>query len=108
MIEPTESETLYELDRFCDAMVAIRGEIDEVANGTWPVDRSPLRFAPHTAEDLIGDWDRPYSREIGAYPVASLRVAKYFPPVSRIDGAAGDRNLVCSCEPLEAYAATLS
>ena len=108
MIEPTESETLYELDRFCNAMIAIKGEIDEVANGTWSVDQSPLRFAPHTAEDLIGDWDRPYSREIGAYPVASLRAAKYFPPVSRIDGAAGDRNLVCSCEPLEAYAATLS
>jgi glycine dehydrogenase len=107
MIEPTESETLDELDRFCDAMIAIKGEIDDVANGTWPIHQSPLRFAPHTAEDLIGDWDRPYSREIGAYPVASLRATKYFPPVSRIDGAAGDRNLVCSCEPLEAYAATL-
>jgi glycine dehydrogenase len=107
MIEPTESEPLAELDRFCDAMIAIRHEIDEVASGTWPLASSPLRMAPHTAEDLIGDWELPYSRALGAYPVASLRSAKYFPPVSRIDGAAGDRNLVCSCEPLEAYATAL-
>jgi glycine dehydrogenase len=108
MIEPTESETLAELDRFCDAMIAIRGEIDEVAAGTWPLEASPLRYAPHTAEDLIGAWERPYSRELGAYPLARLRADKYFPPVSRIDGAAGDRNLVCSCEPLEAYEASLA
>jgi glycine dehydrogenase len=107
MIEPTESEPLAELDRFCNAMIAIRGEIDRVANGEWALAESPLRHAPHTAEDLIGPWDRPYDRELGAYPVASLRAAKYFPPVSRIDAAAGDRNLVCSCEPLEAYAASL-
>ena len=104
MIEPTESETLGELERFCQAMITIRGEIANVADGTWPLEQSPLRHAPHTAEELIGDWERPYPRELGAYPVPSLRAAKYFPPVSRIDGAAGDRNLVCSCEPLEAYA----
>jgi glycine dehydrogenase len=89
-------------------MITIRGEIDNVANGTWPLEQSPLRNAPHTAEELIGDWTRPYARELGAYPVASLRAAKYFPPVSRIDAAGGDRNLVCSCEPLEAYATSLS
>ncbi|MEO8264613.1 MAG: aminomethyl-transferring glycine dehydrogenase [Ilumatobacteraceae bacterium] len=105
MVEPTESESLYELDRFCEAMIAIKGEIDAVASGRWPVEDSPLRHAPHTAEDLIGEWSRPYDRQLGAYPVASLRSAKYFPPVSRIDAAFGDRNLVCSCEPLEALAA---
>ncbi len=108
MIEPTESETLAELDRFCEAMIAIRAEIDRVAAGDWPIGASPLRFAPHTAEDLIGTWDRPYDRQLGAYPVRSLRVGKYFPPVSRIDAAAGDRHLVCSCEPLEAYATSLA
>jgi glycine dehydrogenase len=108
MIEPTESETRAELDRFCDAMIAIRAEIDRVAAGEWAVAASPLRHAPHTAEDLIGDWDRPYERELGAFPLRSLRAAKYFPPVSRIDAAGGDRNLVCSCEPLEAYATSLS
>jgi glycine cleavage system P protein (glycine dehydrogenase) len=107
MIEPTESETLAELDRFCDAMIAIRGEIDCVAASDWPLEQSPLRLAPHTAEELIGPWDRPYERELAAYPVASLRAAKYFPPVSRIDAAAGDRHLMCSCEPIEAYAAAL-
>jgi glycine dehydrogenase len=105
MIEPTESETLAEIDRFCDAMIAIRAEIDRVASGEWDVAESPLRLAPHTAEDLLGDWTRPYSRELGAYPVAALRDNKYFPPVSRIDSAFGDRNLICSCEPLEAFAA---
>ena len=105
MIEPTESETLHELERFCDAMLAIKAEIDEVARGTWPLEQSPLRMAPHTAEDLLGEWDRPYSRELGAYPSPGTRGAKYFPPVSRIDAAYGDRHLICSCEPLEAYAA---
>ncbi|HEX2784003.1 MAG TPA: aminomethyl-transferring glycine dehydrogenase [Ilumatobacteraceae bacterium] len=105
MIEPTESESLYELDRFCEAMIAIKGEIDAVSAGTWPVESSPLRHAPHTAEDLIGEWDRPYDRQLGAYPLATLRAAKYFPPVSRIDAAYGDRHLICTCEPLEALAA---
>ncbi len=81
------------------------GRLEEVAEGVWALEDSPLRHAPHTAEELIGDWDRPYSRELGAFPLPSLRISKYFPPVSRIDGAYGDRNLVCSCEPLEAYAA---
>ena len=104
MIEPTESEDLRELDRFCDAMMAIRDEIQLVESGEWPLDESPLRNAPHTAEDVTGEWDRPYARQLGIYPVDALRGAKYFPPVSRIDSAYGDRNLVCSCEPLEAYA----
>ena len=105
MIEPTESESLHELDRFCEAMIAIKAETDAVAAGTWPLEESPLHYAPHTAEDLIGEWSRPYDRRLGAYPVDSLRSAKYFPPVSRIDAAFGDRHLVCSCEPLEALAA---
>ncbi len=104
MVEPTESESLAEIDRFCDAMLAIRAEIDQVANGVWSVDDSPLHHAPHTAEDLLGEWSRPYSRELAAYPVATLRDAKYFPPVSRIDSVFGDRNLVCSCPPPEAFA----
>ncbi|MCU1367002.1 MAG: glycine dehydrogenase, partial [Ilumatobacteraceae bacterium] len=108
MVEPTESETLREIDRFCDAMLAIRAEIDRVASGEWPLAESPLRHAPHTAEDLLGDWERPYSREVGAYPLPTLRASKYFPPVSRIDAAYGDRNLICSCEPLEAYADSVS
>jgi glycine dehydrogenase len=108
MIEPTESESLFEVDRFCAAMIAIKGEIDAVAAGTWAVESSPLRNAPHTAEDLIGEWDRPYDRALGAYPVAALRASKYFPPVSRIDAAYGDRHLVCNCEPLEVLAAASS
>jgi glycine dehydrogenase len=105
MVEPTESEGLAELDRFCDAMIAIRGEIDQVLDGVWPLTDSPLRHAPHTAADLLrDDWNRPYGRERGAYPLPSLRADKYFPPVSRIDGVAGDRHLVCTCDPLESYA----
>jgi glycine dehydrogenase len=103
MIEPTESETLHELDRFCDAMLAIRTEIERVQAGEWPLEESPVRMAPHTADDLLGEWHRPYPRELGAYPLANVRASKYFPPVSRIDAAYGDRNLVCSCEPLESY-----
>jgi glycine dehydrogenase len=104
MIEPTESESLAELDRFCDAMIAIRGEIERVAAGDWAVDDSPLRHAPHTAEDLlVADWDRPYTREEAAYPVRELRRAKYWPPVSRIDGGYGDRHLMCACPPPEAF-----
>jgi glycine dehydrogenase len=104
MIEPTESESLAEIDRFCDAMIAIKGEIDRVATGEWPLAASPLRQAPHTAEDLlVGDWDRPYSREQAAYPVPGLRRSKYWPPVSRIDGGYGDRHLVCACPLPEAF-----
>jgi glycine dehydrogenase len=108
MIEPTESESLHELDRFCEAMISIRGEIALIESAEWTVETSPLRHAPHTAEDLLGEWDRPYPRALGAFPLSSLRATKYFPPVSRIDGAYGDRNLVCSCEPLEAYAAEVA
>ena len=105
MVEPTESEDLAELDRFIDAMIAIRGEIDAVASGRWSAEDSPLRGAPHTAASLMTDeWDKPYSRELAAFPVASLRGNKYWPPVRRIDGAKGDRNLVCSCPPVEAFA----
>jgi len=103
MIEPTESEDLAELDRFCDAMIAIRREIDEVASGTWTAEDSPLRGAPHTAAALLGEWDHPYTREQAAYPGSVRRATKYWPPVRRIDGAYGDRNLVCSCPSPEAF-----
>jgi glycine dehydrogenase len=108
MIEPTESEDLAEIDRFCEAMLSIRAEIDRVAAGEWSATTSPLRHAPHTAECLLGPWDRPYPRELGAYPTLTTRRAKYFPPVARIDAAHGDRHLVCSCEPLEALATPLA
>jgi glycine dehydrogenase len=105
MIEPTESESLEELDRFCDAMISIRGEADRVGSGEWPRDDNPLFHAPHTAEDVISDdWNRAYPRELAAYPIDTLRTDKYWPPVGRIDGVAGDRNLVCACPPLDAYA----
>ena len=99
MIEPTESEDLAELDRFCEAMISVRREIEEVAAGTWSAEASPLRQAPHTASCLAGEWDRPYSRETAAFPPGVTRASKYWPPVRRIDGAYGDRNLVCSCPP---------
>jgi glycine dehydrogenase len=104
MVEPTESEDLGELDRFCDAMLAIRAEIDRVGAGEWKSTESPLRHAPHTAADLLADdWDRPYPRSLGAYPDGHTSRDRYFPPVSRIDNAYGDRNLVCSCPPPEAF-----
>ncbi len=105
MVEPTESESLAEVDGFCDAMIAIRGEIDKVAAGLWPVDDNPLRGAPHTAECLlVSDWNHPYTREEAAYPLGTAFRPKVWPPVRRIDGAYGDRNLVCSCPPVEAFA----
>ena len=104
MVEPTESEDLGEIERFIEAMIAIRGEIDAVIAGEFALEQSPLRNAPHLAVVLVSDdWDRPYSRERGAFPVKRLRADKYFPPVSRIDGAFGDRNLVCACPPVEAF-----
>jgi glycine dehydrogenase len=104
MVEPTESEDLGELDRFVDAMVAIRTEIERVANGEWPADDNPLHNAPHTATDVAtDDWKRPYSRDLAAFPVAALQHTKYWPPVGRIDGAYGDRNVMCNCPPIEAY-----
>ena len=105
MVEPTESEDLAELDRFCDAMVAIKGEIDRVAAGEWPGDDNPLRQAPHTAASLVEDWDHPYSRAEAVYPGRTSRSGKYWAPVRRIDGAYGDRNLVCSCPSVEELAA---
>ena len=104
MVEPTESETKAELDRFITAMLAIRDEITEVAEGRIPAEASPLRHAPHTVEDLVADWDRPYSREQGCFPPGAFRVDKYWPPVGRVDNAYGDRNLICTCPPVEAYA----
>ncbi|MER7442907.1 aminomethyl-transferring glycine dehydrogenase [Micromonospora avicenniae] len=104
MVEPTESEDLGELDRFCDAMIAIRAEIDKVGAGEWPAGDNPLSNAPHTAAMVTGDeWPHPYPRSVGAYPAGVDRAGKYWPPVRRIDGAYGDRNLVCSCPSPEAF-----
>ncbi|HEX4727895.1 MAG TPA: aminomethyl-transferring glycine dehydrogenase, partial [Jatrophihabitans sp.] len=103
MVEPTESEDLTEIDRFIEAMIAIRGEIDRVAAGDWSVTDNPLRNAPHTARCLVGDWDRPYSRTEAVYPAGVDPTAKYWAPVRRIDGAYGDRNLMCSCPPVADY-----
>ena len=105
MVEPTESEDLAEIDRFIDAMIAIKIEADAVAAATWPADDNPLSNAPHTAQCVIeGDWQHPYTREQAVYPVRTLIRNKYWPPVRRIDNAFGDRNLVCSCPPVEAFA----
>jgi glycine dehydrogenase len=105
MIEPTESEPLAELDRFIDAMIAIRGEIAKVESGAWPNDDNPLKHAPHTAAALLeAEWAHPYGREQAAYPVAALRRQKYWSPVGRVDNVYGDRNLMCSCPPLSDYA----
>jgi glycine dehydrogenase len=104
MIEPTESETKAELDRFCDAMLAIRAEIAEIESGRMDPANNPLKNAPHTVEDLVGDWDRPYSREQGCFPPGAFRVDKYWAPVNRVDNVYGDRHLVCTCPPMEDYA----
>jgi glycine dehydrogenase len=103
MVEPTESEDLAEIDRFCDAMIAIRGEIDRVGAGEWTPEDSPLRGAPHTSRALVGEWDRAYSRELAVFPTG-IDPDKYWPPVGRVDQAYGDRNLVCACPPPEAFA----
>jgi glycine dehydrogenase len=104
MIEPTESEDLAELDRFCEAMIAIRGEADRVGSGEWPAEDNPLRNAPHTAAMIAaGEWEHPYSRETAVFPAGVNPGDKYWPPVRRIDGAYGDRNLVCACPPVEVY-----
>ena len=105
MVEPTESESLAELDRFCDAMIAIREEIRRVEQGQWPQDDNPLKHAPHTAASLLkADWGHAYDRELAAYPVASLRRQKYWSPVGRVDNVHGDRHLFCSCVPLSELA----
>jgi hypothetical protein len=104
MVEPTESESKAELDRFCDAMIAIREEIRAIESGTMDRANNPLKNAPHTAAAVTGtEWDRPYSREQAAFPAPWLRVHKYWPPVARVDNAYGDRNLVCACPPIDAY-----
>ncbi|MGB3376788.1 MAG: glycine dehydrogenase (aminomethyl-transferring), partial [Microbacterium sp.] len=105
MVEPTESEDLGEIDRFIEAMILIKAEADAVAAGRWPADDNPLVHAPHTATSLIsGEWTHAYTREEAAYPVRALVATKYWPPVRRIDQAYGDRNLVCACPPIEAFA----
>jgi glycine dehydrogenase len=103
MVEPTESEDLVEIDRFIDAMISIRAEIDRVAAGEWPVTDNPLRGAPHTAAMVVGPWTHPYSRAEAVFPPSVNAPTKYFPPVGRIDGAFGDRHLVCSCPPVHSY-----
>ena len=104
MVEPTESETKAELDRFCDAMLAIHAEISQVEAGELDRENNPLKNAPHTVEDLVSTWDRPYSREQGCFPPGAFRVDKYWPPVNRVDNVHGDRNLICTCPPMEEYA----
>ena len=105
MVGPTGNQTLAELDRFIGAMIAIREEICQIESGQWPQDNKPLKYAPHTAASLMAaEWDRPYSRETGAFPLASLKQLKYWPPVGRVDNVYGDRNLFCSCVPVGEYA----
>jgi len=103
MVEPTESEDLAEVDRFCQAMIAIKAEAERVAAGEWALEDSPLRNAPHTTRALAGTWDRSYTREEAVFPTGP-DPDKYWPPVARVDQAYGDRNLVCSCPPPEAFA----
>jgi glycine dehydrogenase len=104
MIEPTESESLQELDRFCEAMIAIYHEAEAIATGAMDAVNNPLKNAPHTAQALLcGEWEHPYSREVAAFPAFWTKEYKFWPTVGRIDNAYGDRNLVCSCEGMEAY-----
>lgn len=104
MIEPTESESLYEIDRFCDAMIAIREEIARVERGEWPLDNNPLVNAPHTQADLMdNDWQRPYDRQLAAFPTPAVQAAKYWPAVNRVDNVFGDRQLICSCPSIDEY-----
>ena len=104
MIEPTESESKEEIDRFCEAMIAIRNEIREIEEGRMDKDDNPLKHAPHTVDMVCAnEWEHAYSREQAAYPIASLRNFKYWSPVSRVDNAFGDKHLICSCPPLSSY-----
>jgi len=104
MIEPTESESKAEMDRFVDAMISIRQEIEKVANGEWAADNNPLIHAPHTLADIVDEnWNRPYTREEAAYPAPWLPGHKFWPSVNRIDDVYGDRNLVCACPPMSEY-----
>ena len=104
MVEPTESEPKAELDRFIGAMLSIAEEAKAIERGEMDAANNPLKRAPHTVEDLVGEWDRPYSREQACYPPGAFRVDKYWPPVNRVDNAYGDRNLICTCPPMESYA----
>jgi glycine dehydrogenase len=104
MVEPTESEPKAELDRFCDAMLSIRAEAQDIIDGKIDPENNPLKRAPHTVADLVGEWDRPYSRKQACYPAGSFDVDKYWSPVNRVDNAYGDRNLVCTCPPMSDYA----
>ncbi|MEY3625327.1 MAG: hypothetical protein RL696_708, partial [Actinomycetota bacterium] len=104
MIEPTESEPKHELDRFIEAMLSIRAEAQQVQDGVWPQDNNPLVNAPHTASHLASEWNHPYSRELAVFPSPDQHKSKYWPPVRRIDGAYGDRNLTCTCPPIESFA----
>jgi glycine dehydrogenase len=104
MVEPTESESKAEIDRFCEAMISIHGELERIRGGEWGRADNPLKNAPHTAEEIAGEWRHPYSREVAAYPTPAQRAWKYWPPVKRVDNVAGDRQLVCTCPPIEAYA----
>jgi glycine dehydrogenase len=103
MVEPTESESKEELDRFCHAMIAIHAELEKVRTGAWGRTDNPLKNAPHTALELAGDWSHPYTREEAVFPAPWTRQAKYWPPVKRVDNVAGDRQLICTCPPIEAY-----
>jgi glycine dehydrogenase len=106
MVEPTESEDQAELDRFCDAMIAIHGEIQRIEKGEWDKANNPLKNAPHPADVIAADdWNRPYTRTQAAFPVKSLRDSKYWPPVGRVDNVFGDRNVMCSCVGMDAYKA---
>jgi len=109
MIEPTESESLDELDRFIEAMVSIRAEIADIEEGRFEREDNPLRMAPHTAAELTAtEWNHPYSREVAAYPVPVMRERKFWPAVARVDNAHGDRNLVCTCPSVELYTEPLT
>ena len=103
MIEPTESEPKAEIDRFIDAMLSIRQEAQDIEDGKISADNNPLKNAPHTVADLVGEWDRPYTRKQACYPAGAFGVDKYWVPVNRVDNAYGDRNLICICPPLEDY-----
>ncbi len=104
MIEPTESESKEEIDRFIDAMIAIKDEVDQVASGQWPKDNNPLVNAPHTMADLADDnWHRSYTRSLAAFPSSACQKAKYWPAVNRVDNVYGDRNFICSCPDIESY-----
>ena len=103
MIEPTESESKEEVDRFCEAMIAIREEVHAIERGEMDAQNNPLKHAPHTAVVLTGEWDRPYSRSQAAYPLPWVKERKFWPHVARIDNVYGDRHLVCACLPIEAY-----